>query len=87
VLSLARAFVGNPRVLVLDDPTAYLDVRGVAVFERIVTRHRGTVLIATHDPEVIRLADRVWRMDRGTLTEERVSANTHEAGHMLVPRG
>jgi ATP-binding cassette subfamily B protein len=91
-LSLARAFVGNPRVLVLDDPTAYLDVRGVAVFERIVTRHRGTVLIATHDPEVIRLADRVWRMDRGTLTEERVTdepatADPQEAGRIRVPRG
>jgi ATP-binding cassette subfamily B protein len=94
LLVLARACMGNPRILVFDDPTTFLDRRGREIFERIVTRHRGTVLIATHDDAVIGWADRVWHMDRGTIVEApattAASAATLQArpsGHVQAPPG
>ena len=87
ILTLARAFMGNPRILVLDDPTTHLDRRGQEVFERIVTRHRGTILIATHDPSVMRWVDRIWRMDHGLIEQDGAAVNDVPRALATVTRG
>ncbi len=66
---LARAILGGPVVLLLDDPDAGLDASGRAALDRILSSRRYTVLVATHAPERVRSADAVWYLDRGRLVE------------------
>lgn len=64
-LGLARALFAGARVLVADEPEAALDGEGRALFREILQAHRGTVLFATHDPALLRLADRVVLLEGG----------------------
>jgi ABC-type multidrug transport system fused ATPase/permease subunit len=68
-IALARALVGNPTILLLDEPTAWLDPAEREVFQQIIARHRGTILLVTQDPWELSLADQVWVMDGGRLVE------------------
>jgi sodium transport system ATP-binding protein len=73
-VSLARALVHDPPVLILDEPTHGLDVlSGQAVYD-FIARERGrgkTILFSTHQmDEVELLADRVGVMRRGELVAE-----------------
>jgi ABC-type bacteriocin/lantibiotic exporter with double-glycine peptidase domain len=68
-IALARAFLGNPPILLLDEPSAFLDPDGKAEFWRMLTRHRGTVLMATTDPAELALADQVWVLNQGRVLE------------------
>jgi ABC-type multidrug transport system ATPase subunit len=65
-VSLATAWLGEPDVLVFDEPTNALDAKARdAVLEHLL---HTTVLLATHDLEVAeRIATRVVRVDRGAL--------------------
>lgn len=73
-VALARAIcaVGQgARVVLLDEPTAQLDVRGEAeIFERLLaaTRHCTTVLIS-HRFSTVRLADRIAVVEHGAVVE------------------
>jgi ATP-binding cassette, subfamily B, bacterial len=68
-IALGRAMLGNPPILLLDEPTISLDVESREEFRRTVTHYRGTVLLATHDPQEIALADQVWVLDNGRVRE------------------
>ena len=74
-VSLAKALVNAPEVLMLDEPTASLDpdtadwVRGQ--IERYVADRGAAVLLASHNmAEVERLASRVIMMKKGTIVDE-----------------
>jgi ABC-2 type transport system ATP-binding protein len=73
-LSLALAVVGRPRVLVLDEPTAGLDVEGRRLVHDIIREQREdgvAVLLATHDlADAEALADHVVIIDRGALVAD-----------------
>ncbi|MEV0961333.1 ABC transporter ATP-binding protein [Streptomyces sp. NPDC049910] len=74
-LALARAVVGKPRFLVLDDPLSALDVHTEALVEAALRRvlQDTTALVVAHRPSTVLLADRV-----ALLSEGRVSAvGTH----------
>lgn len=70
-LALALALAGRPRLVVLDEPTAGLDVDArAALWERLrwFRDHGGSVLLTTHDlTEAEQLADRVAVVDRGRV--------------------
>ncbi|MFF2571982.1 ABC transporter ATP-binding protein [Streptomyces sp. NPDC058084] len=69
-LALARAVVGNPRFLVLDDPLSALDVHTEARVEaalREVLRDT-TALVVAHRPSTVLLADRVALLSGGRVT-------------------
>ncbi|MBP2584846.1 ATP-binding cassette subfamily B protein [Streptomyces sp. PvR006] len=68
-LALARAVVGRPRFLVLDDPLSALDVHTEARVEaalREVLRDT-TALVVAHRPSTVMLADRVALLSRGRI--------------------
>lgn len=75
-LALARAIMGYPRILLLDEPTANLDAQSIASFLDVVGRYPGTVFLATHDPDEAERMDIVWRLEGGHLVEQRAGKGT-----------
>lgn len=69
-LALARAVLGRPRVLVLDDPLSALDVHTESLVEQALRRvlDSTTALLVVHRPSTIALADRVALLEHGTIT-------------------
>ena len=74
-LALARAVLGRPQVLVLDDPLSSVDVHTEALIEAsLATVLDGvTALLVVHRPSTLALADRVALLDGGTI----VATGTH----------
>jgi ATP-binding cassette, subfamily B, bacterial len=74
-LALARAVLGDPPVLVLDDPLSSVDVHTEAVIEQSLARVLDgvTALLVVHRPSTLALADRVALVDGGTV----VATGTH----------
>ena len=71
-VGLARAMVGNPKLLMADEPTGNLDQEtGAHVIELMfkLARERNTsILLITHDPSLAKKADRQLRMNEGHLS-------------------
>ncbi|UQU62371.1 ABC transporter ATP-binding protein [Couchioplanes caeruleus] len=71
-VAIARALAASPRLLIADEPTGQLDAEtGLAVMAllRGVVESEGvTALVATHDPVMMALADRVIHIEDGQLT-------------------
>ncbi|MFJ4923499.1 ABC transporter ATP-binding protein [Streptomyces sp. NPDC088725] len=75
-LALARAVVGRPRFLVLDDPLSALDVHTEALVEAALRRvlEETTALVVAHRPSTVMLADRVALVSAGRI----VAVGTHQ---------
>jgi putative ABC transport system ATP-binding protein len=72
-VAIARALVGGPGLVLADEPTAALDkVTGaeVARLLRDLAKSRGVpILMVTHDPRILDIADRVVSMEDGRIVE------------------
>jgi ABC-type lipoprotein export system ATPase subunit len=70
-VAIARALVGGPPLLLADEPTGNLDAAStealLALVERLRRALRLTVMVATHDPAVATIADRVVRLVGGRV--------------------
>ncbi|MFB7587267.1 ABC transporter ATP-binding protein [Streptomyces sp. NPDC056169] len=75
-LALARAVVGKPRFLVLDDPLSALDVHTEARVEAALREvlRETTALVVAHRPSTVMLADRVALLSEGRIT----AVGTHQ---------
>ncbi|MCT9091500.1 ABC transporter ATP-binding protein/permease [Streptomyces sp. ASQP_92] len=75
-LALARAVVGRPRFLILDDPLSALDVHTEALVEAALRRvlQDTTALVVAHRPSTVMLADRVALLSGGRIT----AVGTHQ---------
>lgn len=65
LLKIARALIPNPPILLLDEPTVWLDDDSKARFLAYLRRQQSTVLLVTHDPDVIADADETWHLAAG----------------------
>src|SRR4029453_14136686 len=73
--ALARALVGEPRVLLLDEPLSSLDARTRLTVRAELRRHLaefpGSTVLVTHDPvDAMALADRVVVVEEGRAVQE-----------------
>jgi putative ABC transport system ATP-binding protein len=91
-LAFARAVVGDPPLVLADEPTAELDsASGAALLEAVSTlAGRGTALVlATHDPAVVRLAERVLYLRHGAMeaeaTRQQALSVIDDAGRVQLP--
>ncbi|MEW6644580.1 MAG: type I secretion system permease/ATPase [Pseudomonadota bacterium] len=69
-IGLARAFFGNPRLLVLDEPNANLDASGEAALARALVRakeKRMTVVTVTQRPALLRSVDKIMILHNGAV--------------------
>jgi ABC-type multidrug transport system fused ATPase/permease subunit len=71
-IGLARAFLRDAPLVILDEPTADLDPASVSIVAAAVRRLRTgrTMLVIAHRPELVRDADRIVRMIDGTAVSE-----------------
>lgn len=70
-LSIARAILRKPALMILDEPTNHLGgVEACAIIERIRRDNPEiALLLVTHDPEMLAMADHSWRVTGGSLIE------------------
>jgi len=74
--AVARAVVGEPAILLADEPTGNLDsTNGEAVMELLRGLHRGggTICMVTHDPRYAAYADRTIQLFDGRVVKEQVA--------------
>jgi len=65
-LLLAKLMLFKDNVLVLDEPTNHLDLQSIAALSEGLQRYEGTVIVVTHDQELIReVATRIWALHKG----------------------
>ena len=74
-VSIARAIVNNPKVLICDEPTGNLDpntsMEIMEVIEKINKETGTTIIMATHDKEIVnRMKKRVIILDKGSLVDD-----------------
>ncbi len=83
-IAVARAVVGEPKIILADEPTGNLDpVSAEIIFDLLRTFHeRGaTVIIATHDKELIRkTGGRVIQLKEGRLVKDTIKLLKPDAG-------
>jgi putative ABC transport system ATP-binding protein len=73
-VAIARALANEPRLLIADEPTAQLDSHRartvMEVLRRLVDERGVSVVVATHDPILIGMGDRVLELRDGVLSDE-----------------
>lgn len=72
-VAILRAVAHNPTLLLADEPTGNLDEEtGQTVLQlllRLTRQRQKTLIMASHNPEIVPLADRVYRVKQGRLLE------------------
>jgi len=89
-VAIARALVGDPAIVLADEPTASLDrVSGREVVDRMqaLAKEQGaTILLVTHDNRILDVADRILHLEDGRISTftEAVIANTQHMMNLLA---
>jgi len=89
-VAIARALVGEPAMLLADEPTASLDrTSGREVVDRmqsLAKEHGTTILLVTHDNRILDVADRILHLEDGRLSTftDAVIASTAQLMHTLA---
>ena len=68
-ISLAKALLNEPRILILDEPTNHLDIYSIEFLEDFVKNYRGTVIAVTHDRHFLQnCVEKILDMENGRAT-------------------
>ncbi len=91
MVAVARAMAHNPRLLLLDEPTASLGMQEAALVERLITRLREqgtTILLSCHDTGLMfRLSDRIVVLRHGRVVTEVSTDEVHPDDVMALIAG
>ena len=72
-IALARALVGDPDLILTDEPTASLDAKNgqeiMSLLHALIKEKEKTVIVVTHDPRISQYADRICAMENGKIAE------------------
>lgn len=72
-VAIARAIAHEPKVVFADEPTAELDtatgLKVVKLFKQLVAEQGMTIVMTTHDPSMIDIADKVYTLEDGEIVE------------------
>jgi ABC-type lipoprotein export system ATPase subunit len=86
-VSIARALVKDPKIILADEPTAALDyetsIMVLSVIEEIVRERKTTVLMVTHNPEIAKMANRVVKLRDGKISSIRVNLHPLRATDLV----
>lgn len=86
-VSIARALVKDPKVILADEPTAALDyetsIKVLNVIETIVRERKTTVIMVTHNPEIAKMANRVIKLRGGKISSIRVNLHPLRAEELV----
>lgn len=86
-VSIARAIVKNPKIILADEPTAALDydtsIKVLSVIEKISKENKTTVLMVTHNPEIAKMANRVVKLRNGKISSVRVNLHPLSATDLV----
>ncbi len=74
-IALARALIGEPRILLLDEADANLDPGSMELIDRVLKSFAGTVIVASHRMERIMHAARIWHVADGQIIETSTASN------------
>ncbi|MCC6013525.1 MAG: ABC transporter ATP-binding protein [Candidatus Verstraetearchaeota archaeon] len=69
-IAFVRALIKDPKYILADEPTVFVDEETSHIIHNIMEdlRDKGkTIIISTHDPELIKIADKVYRLYNGRL--------------------
>lgn len=70
-VSIARALVGQPKIVLADEPTASLDKQSgyeaVSILKQLSKESQTTILLVTHDYRILDVADRVVELEDGVI--------------------
>lgn len=84
-VAIARALMGNPSVVLADEPTAALDdARGrevMALLAELTTTRRTATVIVTHAPHQLAKPDRTLHLANGTLNQSEIEMPRHSDRH------
>ena len=73
-VAIARAIAGDPQILMADEPTAALDaqkgIQAMELFRTLALHQQRAVVIVTHDPRIVHLADRIVALEDGRIVAD-----------------
>jgi putative ABC transport system ATP-binding protein len=87
-VAIARALVGNPALILADEPTGALDSRtgtGILALFEALNAHGRTVIMITHDEKVARHARRIIQLQDGAVVDDRPVPHTADAAPAAEP--
>ena len=72
-VAIARALAASPQLLLADEPTAALDKNSgrdvVDLFRNLAREHGTAIVMVTHDNKILDIADRIVKLEQGSLVE------------------
>jgi putative ABC transport system ATP-binding protein len=74
-VAISRALIGNPAILLADEPTGNLDSASgrivVQLLKQVAVEERRAVIVVTHDPRIVPFADEVLYLEDGVIVANR----------------